>query len=487
MTTDRSPHTPGVTFDASAPALVITDLVADHLAVTQEALRWSGGRRGPSVAAAELAGTDLTAFALQALTVGASAITAAGGAQDTFNLEQLVQDVGSRTTEATERVAASTVKVTSEASKAMDKATRDVRTSLVESSDAAKKAMGETVAAARKELRDELTRLFGGDDPELVARLQPVLADFTVQLTKRTDEHTAAIFDKATRALDPDDPASPFAKQMRAFDTRHAELAAQSAKQHEALTTKVAELTTAFEVQKAAAAATRAAADVTPIKGATYELNAGVVVAELARGFGDEYLATGSTVGRITGCLKGDGVLTVGNSQAKVVIEAHNSDGGAKRKARRAWGDYLDEAERNRGAAASLGLVPTSEQNGGHQIRVLGGRRIVLAFDPESDDPALLHTVLCLLRAAAVASHRHDDGGEVSDARERIAEALEALTRLDGIRSVAGQISTNGKKLRDEAEALHIALNRLLLQAQTALAGSPLTAVADSPETTGVA
>ena len=69
---------------------------------------------------------------------------------------------------------------------------------------------------------------------------------------------------------------------------------------------------------------------------------------------------------------------------------------------RAGWGEYFDEAERNRGAAAALGVVRTTEQNSGQSIRVLGQRRVVIAFDPDRDDPELLRTVLMLLRTVAI-------------------------------------------------------------------------------------
>lgn len=475
------PTTHKVMYDPSSSTLLVSDLSVHQPAVTQEALRWSTGSRGPAIAAEDLANCDLAPFVVQALTIGATAISAAGGAQDTYNLEQLIHDVGLRTTEAAQHAAESTKKVTSEAAEAMDKATTTVRKSLAESSDASRKSIGDTVASARKDLREELTRLFGGDDPEFVARLQPVLDDFTAKLTKRTDEHTSSMFEKATKALNPDDPTSPIAKQMAAFDRRHSELVEQSAKQNDELKSKVAELTKAIEVQRAAAAASKAAANVTPIKGASYEDNAGAVIAALATGFGDEYIATGTTTGAIPYCKKGDGVLNIADSGAKVVFEMTNSSGQ-----KRGWGDYLDEAERNRGAAASLGLVPTVDENEGHRVRTIGSRRIVMAFDPETDDQSLLHTVICLLRAAALAATTRDDNGEVDTARERIGEALDALGRLDEIQKVAGQIRKSGDKVATQADGLQTTLNRLLLQAQTALAGTKLTPIAGE-QTTGVA
>ncbi len=96
---------PTVTYDASAPAVRITAMNISHPAVTSEALRWSTGARGPAVAAGAMDGADLTAYVEQALAVGAQAISVAGGTQDTYNLEQLVQDVGLRTSESTRSAA----------------------------------------------------------------------------------------------------------------------------------------------------------------------------------------------------------------------------------------------------------------------------------------------------------------------------------------------------------------------------------------------
>jgi len=75
----------------------------------------------------------------------------------------------------------------------------------------------------------------------------------------------------------------------------------------------------------------------------------------------------GGLAGSIQRCKKGDGVLTVSGGQARVVVEMHDSNDS------RIWNGYLDEAERNREAAASIGIVRNAGQNMGQTIRVLGG------------------------------------------------------------------------------------------------------------------
>ena len=58
------------------------------------------------------------------------------------------------------------------------------------------------------------------------------------------------------------------------------------------------------------------------------------------------------------------------------IRDRHNGSG------RREWNGYLDEAERNRDAVASLGIVPDLAANVGQSLRVLGPRRLVLAYTP---------------------------------------------------------------------------------------------------------
>lgn len=106
----------------------------------------------------------------------------------------------------------------------------------------------------------------------------------------------------------------------------------------------------------------------------------------------------------------------------------------------REWGAHLDEAERNRGAAASLGVVRTPEQNGGQHVRVLGPRRVVLAFDPERDEPELLRTVVQLLRTAVLAASSRSGAAEIATAGEHITAAAAQLDLIDGIKKAAGGI-----------------------------------------------
>ena len=161
-------------------------------------------------------GAELTACVEQAIIVGAQAIASAGATQDTFNLEQLVQDVGVRTTASTTEAVEVTATMVAEAALKLH-ATEATKKAIAEAGETARKSFGESITSAQRDLRSQVT--------QLLARLKPVLDEFGARLSRRADEQSGALLEKATRALDADDPTSPMAKHLKQLDHRNAELA----------------------------------------------------------------------------------------------------------------------------------------------------------------------------------------------------------------------------------------------------------------------
>ena len=153
------------------------------------------------------------------------------------------------------------------------------------------------------------------------------------------------------------------------------------------------------------------------------------------------------------------------------------------------WANYFDEAERNRDAAASIGIVRTVDQNAGQSIRVLGTRRVVIAFNPDEDDPELLRTVVMLLRTAAIAASIRTGSAEVETAEERITEALAQLEKIDAVKKIAGTIQKGAAKIETQCTSITTSIHRLLDQALVALAGSiePHEDLSDRPAKRGAA
>lgn len=262
-------------------------------------------------------------------------------------------------------------------------------------------------------------------------------------------------------------------KHARALVEHKESLSSTLEKHHTDLSTKVDELVTAIKVSASAAGAADATVRVTPLKGDTYESRVEVLMGEIATGLGDEYVDTNSTTGGLARSKKGDGVLSVDGGSARVVLEMTDSKRGQ-------WNDYLDEAERNRDARASLGLVRNPAQNNGNTVRCISERRIVLAFDPNTDDPDLLRTVVQLLRVATVSASTRHDREELHTADEKIREAIAMLTKIDDIKKTASTIRSNADKIERESGSARSALARLLSEAQSALSVAARDAVSDA-------
>lgn len=452
--------------DPYASAVIVETLTVTDPGVVREAQHWTTTKRGPVVdEPTALAAADLTAFATEAIVIGARALAATAQSTETRAVEQMLRDVGERTADASRQAADLTGRAVRDASENVARVAAETTKAITEADRRHREEVTGAVGNAKQELTTEMRRLFGGENPELVERMKPLLEQFGTTVEKTMRASAGELLEKATKQLDPADPTSPLARHTAALTAQHQSLAQQVEKHHGELAAKVDDLVTSLKVQEARTSLAR----VTPIKGGSFEDRLHVLLHGVANGLGGEYTDTTRTVGHLARSKKGDGVLTAGD--ACVVVEMTDS-------ARTGWNDYFDEAERNRGAAAALGVVRTPEQNGGQVVRVLGARRVVLAFDPETDDPELLRTAVLLLRTVALAAAVRSGGAEIATAEERIADAVTQLEKLDAIKKLAGGIQKSGAKIETECTALATAIKRLLDEALSALGGAGTTAPA---------
>ncbi len=456
----------GARYDVSTNTLRIEDLTITDEVVTTEARRWTRGTRAERIDdPGKLSRSDLAPFVNEALRIGAMAISVTGSERESVSLERLIKDVGDRTADSSTKAAELTQQTVRDAADTVAKASESAKKAIAEVDLEARKHFTANVSAAKTELNGEIQRIFGGENPELLDKLRPLLDRFAIDLDTKVSRQTGELLEKAAKQFDPADPTSPMAKHAADLATQQAKFTTLMEKNHTELANKVEELTTALKVQEAKTTL----AKVTPIKGGSFEDQIHTIMLGIAGGLGDEYADTTRIVGHLPRCKKGDGLLTVDGGSTRVVLEMTDS-------ARVGWGDYFDEAERNRTAAACLGLVRTSSQNGDQTIRVLGARRVVMAFDPEQDDPELLRTVVMLLRTVAIAASARTGATEIATAEEKITEALAQLAKIDGVKKLAGSIQQSALKIDSECTGLNAAIRRLLDQALGALAGTADTA-----------
>ncbi len=456
-----SDNTHTARFDEAGDSVIIERLELAQTDVVNEARHWTTGRRGQRCDdRAQMAGADLTAFATEALVLGAKALTLTAQTTETRVLEQMLKDVGDKTAEATRQAGEATAEATKAATQTVTKAAEDAKKAITDADEVTRKNLAEAVAVTRKELLAETRRLFGGENPELLERLQPVVDKFSANLEKQVQASAEDLLTKATKQLDPSDPTSPMARHAATLAEQQQRFAQQIEKGQTELSAKVDALSTALKVQQAKSSLSK----VTPIKGGSFEDQIHALMNGVAAGLGDEYEDTTTKTGLVPRSKKGDGLLTVTGQDARVVVEMTDS-------ARSNWGAYFDEAERNRGASASLGIVRTSDQNSGNSIRVLGQRRVVVAFDPDVDDAEVLRTVTLLLRTVAIAASARTGEAEIDTAEEKISQAIAHLEKIDVIKKTAGSIQKGATKIESECTSITTSIRRLLDQALVSLAG----------------
>jgi len=440
-------------------SIVIAQLTVRDKDVAREAQRWTTGERGPVIDDPEaLASADLAEFVTEAIKIGSHALAATGQSQDARALEQLVKEVGEKTSASSAKATEVTERAVKSASETMTKAAEAAKKAITEAETIASKRVNDSVTTATKSLQAEIQRLLGGENPELVDRLQPLLAKFGTDLGTKAKENFAEVLERAAKQFDPSDPTSPMAKHSADLTERQDELTKLIGKNHDDVVKKVNDLTVALKLQEARVTITK----VSPIKGDTFENQVNDVLSTIAAGLGDEYVDTRATTGFVPRSKKGDALLTVDGGVARVVLEMTDSP-------RAGWAEYLNEAERNRRATSALGIVRTIEQNGGQTIRVLGARRIILAYDPTSDDPDLVRTVVMLLRTAALAATGRRGAEQLETAGEKITEALSQLEKLDDVKKTAGAIQKNALKIESGCTAITTGIHRLLSDALGAL------------------
>jgi hypothetical protein len=96
-----------------------------------------------------------------------------------------------------------------------------------------------------------MRKIFGGEHPEILDRLQPLLDSFAANLDKKANAGTGELLAKAAKQFDPTDPTSPMAKHAAELRASQEQLTAQLDKNHTELANKVQELSIALKIQDA--------------------------------------------------------------------------------------------------------------------------------------------------------------------------------------------------------------------------------------------
>jgi hypothetical protein len=180
-------------------------------------------------------------------------------------------------------------------------------------------------------------------------------------------------------------------------------------------------------------------------KGLPFEDAVFEVLAQIATASGDEAVKTGQTSGLIKNCKKGDVTVSVN----KLTSRGHNVNVVFEAKSmamsRDEWRKELNLAMTNRAAEISVAVVQTVDQMPGKsRTSIQDNQQLMVAFDPEVDDIAVLACIYNVAKAYAVS--RSLEGTQVNF--KVIQEAVQQLqASISDLESIEGAIKTSYKSL----------------------------------------
>jgi hypothetical protein len=180
-------------------------------------------------------------------------------------------------------------------------------------------------------------------------------------------------------------------------------------------------------------------------KGLPYEESVFNVLSQIASASGDEAVHTGKTWGLIKNCMKGDVTVAVNKIASRghlvnVVFETKSMS-----MSRDEWRKELEVSMANRAAEVSVGVVQFIEQMPSKsRVSLQDNQQLLVAFDPETDDPAVLSCIYNIAKIYAVS--RSLEGTQVSF--KVIQETLENLqSSLSELENIEGAVRTARKSL----------------------------------------
>jgi len=180
-------------------------------------------------------------------------------------------------------------------------------------------------------------------------------------------------------------------------------------------------------------------------KGLPFEDAVFEVLAQIATASGDEAVKTGQTSGLIKNCKKGDVTVSVN----KLTSRGHNVNVVFEAKSmamsRDEWRKELNLAMTNRAAEISVAVVQTVDQMPGKsRTSIQDNQQLMVAFDPEVDDLAVLACIYNVAKAYAVS--RSLEGTQVNF--KVIQESVQQLqASISDLESIEGAIKTSYKSL----------------------------------------
>ena len=298
--------------------------------------------------------------------------------------------------------------------------------------------------------QDELEELANGEESELRKVMIKMLRDAKLEISNDVKGTVQSQEAKLSQLLDPQNPQSP----LRGLANKVEEVAKS-----------LSELRELEKVETAVAEVIETGV----FGGLEYEDIAVQHLQRIASAAQDDCEATGDVTGRIPRNKMGDAVIDLkvgGKLYARMVMEAKN-----KALSKLDWEREEKGAKENRAASGFIGMCKhLKDMPNGSRLLILDPQSIVLAYNPEIDDPQLLALVYQVVKMNTLNNAGGFDGINMAEVNVSLQEALTALERFDELGKQVSAIENAAKKIRKEADDIRTSVSTHIGQVQRAIA-----------------
>lgn len=317
--------------------------------------------------------------------------------------------------------------------------------------------------------QDEIEELANGEESELRKVMLKMLRDAKDEISKDVKGTVQSQEAKLSQLLDPQNPQSP----LRSLANKVEEVAKS-----------LAEMRELEQVETAVAEVIETGV----VGGLEYEEVAVQHLQRIAAAAQDDCESTGTITGRVPRSKMGDAVIDLklgGKVYARMVMEAKN-----KSLSKLDWEKEAKGSKENRAATGFIGMCKhLSDMPNGSRLLILDAQSIVLAYNPDLDDPQLLALVYQVVKMNTLNNAGGFDGIDMAEVNVSLQEALKSLERFDALGKQVSAIENAAKSIRKEAGEIREAVETRIMQVQRAIATElePAALEASSIEDVGLA
>ena len=378
-------------------------------------------------------GEDLESLVLELLEIGAKAasvFSSNAGAETIKNaLENAKQGIGSSLTSVTQTIASEMQTLTAEdgnlnqtMTRVMDKFAADVTASISGENAPVKTAIVESVKELQGGLKESI--------------------DTSLKIQREGIE----------RLLDPENSVSP----LRGFRTQ---------------LVAIEGIVRDLKGEQAIEIAEDALKDNAPIGGVEYEKRAVDALIAVVNKLGDTCESTGATEGFKKRSKKGDAVAEFNTSigqKVRIVAEAKDSALTIKE-----WRKEMTESRENRQAEGFIGLCksPSLMPNVGQRVWIDDMKSVVIAFDPEHEDPELLRSIYQFVKLTSMTRSGELGENQAAKLLNHINSSIATIEKFNEANRNLTGLETSTKSLRTILGDIRTVLERELVEAQKTIIG----------------